>query len=164
MNDKIKYIVTIKGLRLGFQVLEMDERFRATVKKITYESRVNDFKICSDDHPDIYFQKNIYLRGLIRDKDFSIIYDTFLNREAMFKFIKNLDLAIDDCAENWEGFQGKAVAVAVAVELDEAIEKVYEKVNMLEETVEELVRLSHNHPTKDVCFDNNYGVTGKTQL
>jgi len=154
MNDKIKYIVTIKGLKLGFQVLEMDERFRNEVEggRVSFLSK-NNLLIESYQEPQLR-ENTIYLRGSYRKCDNEICDRVFSNHKTMLEFISNLEIAIDDWAENWEGFQDKEKEK----EIDLSV-----KVKVLEETVKGLVKLSHNHLTNGICFDNSYGATGRIQ-
>ena len=104
MNDKIKYKLTIEGLTLGFQVTEMDERFRNEVEggRISFRSK-NNLLIDSYQEPQLR-ENTIYLRGSYRKGDNEICDRVFSNHKTMLEFISNLEIAIDDWAENWEGF------------------------------------------------------------
>jgi len=119
-GSKVKVRIELVGAnQILFQVLEMDERFRASESYKEHMLNSDEFKIfrsvSSMDNPAIGGSSdeygdgdiNIWLRGCLTSSDFRVtLWDSSSLNEAL-KFIIELKKALKDWAENWEGFQDK---------------------------------------------------------
>lgn len=104
-NSKIKFKLFNWRNRVCFQVMEMDERFRANTSD-GLQFSTDNFTICSKSYPEL-LSNEIYLHGQDRSEDcFKVFYDFPYEGDAI-EYIKKAKAALKDWAENWEGFKEK---------------------------------------------------------
>lgn len=101
---KIKFKLLKFEKALVFQVLEMDERFRNQNSLKEFKSKNID--IFSAAGPNINSTKNaIFLRGSNKDNDLKITTELFKSNSDRDKHFDKIIAALQDWAENWEGFK-----------------------------------------------------------
>jgi len=110
--SKLRYRLFELDGNLVFQVLEMDEGFRTGEGNYKVYSASNGWLVESFVYPKISLHsKVIYLRGhdKILDLDVMVIPRSKIKAEhpnkSLNKIIGDVDQALKEWAENWEGFE-----------------------------------------------------------
>ena len=103
---KIKFYLKKLEKALVFQILEMDEKFRAQTEEDRVEFKYRQFSICSKANPSISDNESIlYVRGYNRKEDFKITTLTFKSNNERDEHFKRILTTLTQWAKKWPGWE-----------------------------------------------------------
>jgi len=105
--SKIKFRLENWGKTVLFQVIEMDERFRAERDKKNIFHSECGLVVGSFDAPGFDFDDNnlLYLRGYLKKCDDNVCVKIFYCEKDAKDYCLKIICALRDWAENWEGWE-----------------------------------------------------------
>ena len=119
---KIDYTVIRNKNCVAFTIHYMDERFRfkGGEGEVCFKAR-NGFYVCSCLEPELELNE-IYLRGKFKESDNEIVSLSLLETEQEAKeYVKKLHEALEDWANNWEGWEEEGIEKAKELEIERKV-------------------------------------------
>jgi hypothetical protein len=105
----IHYVARVENHNeVYFEILSMDEKFRASLFMATEFRACNGMRVCSVSHPKLYETGVIFLRGGdCKAYDFAKLKfeDEFHGRKDARRYLRELHLALKDWDRNWPGWK-----------------------------------------------------------
>lgn len=102
---KLKYRLEKFEKALVFQVLEMDDRFRCEKGGFQRVHTAKGFHVFSDYTPQLSQCDGVYLRGKDEARDLEIQCLNFVTNKDRDEQFDKIQAAIEDWANNWDGFK-----------------------------------------------------------